>query len=86
MHYSPLDLKSHSIQRRPHPVTVVVRHSGPAYVGEEYPVEVVVRGCECGFAHNHREDGEREAEKEEEVDIIMDVLLQPVETDITAGE
>lgn len=69
---------------------MLVRHSGPAYVGEEYPVEVVVRGCECGFGHDHSqnengEDGEREMEREKEVDILMDVLLQPVETDITAG-
>lgn len=49
-------------------------------------MEVVVRGCECGFGHDHREDGGRITEREEEVDIIMDVLLQPVETDITAGE
>ncbi|KIK67572.1 hypothetical protein GYMLUDRAFT_69742 [Collybiopsis luxurians FD-317 M1] len=64
------------VKHRPHPLSISVHHSGPAYVGEEYPVEVVVSGCSCCSAH---QEG-----REETVEVVMDVLLQPVETDITA--
>ncbi|KAF5393290.1 hypothetical protein D9757_000465 [Collybiopsis confluens] len=65
-------------------MSISVHHSGPAYVGEEYPVEIVIRGCPCRDADIQGALKERDYSKEEIVDVVMDVLLQPVETDVTA--
>ncbi|KAF9078111.1 Gryzun, putative trafficking through golgi-domain-containing protein [Rhodocollybia butyracea] len=84
------------VSHRPHPVSISVRfpHShhersslqttspGPAYVGEDYPVQVSVKGCSCRYHHHDQEPGEEE--EEELVEVVMDVLLQPVETDVAA--
>ncbi|KAJ3863828.1 hypothetical protein EV359DRAFT_64503 [Lentinula novae-zelandiae] len=76
------------ISLRPHPVTLSVLHSGVAYVGEEYPLEILVKGCQCDFGSSRPADAEEGKQEEgtmdEEVEVVMDVLLQPVESDVTA--
>ncbi|KAJ4483560.1 Gryzun, putative trafficking through golgi-domain-containing protein [Lentinula aciculospora] len=76
------------ISHRPHSVTLSISHSGVAYVGEEYPVDIVVRGCRCDSGAQEvqvPDDGEGTAqESRDEVEVVMDVLLQPVESDVTA--
>lgn len=61
-----------------------------AYVGEEYPLEILVKGCQCDFGSSCPADAEEGKQEEgtmdEEVEVVMDVLLQPVESDVTAGE
>jgi hypothetical protein len=64
----------------------------PAYVGEDYPVQVSVKGCSCRHHHHDQKPGGEvagntgaEAGEDEVVEVVMDVLLQPVETDVAAS-
>ena len=52
------------VRYRPHRVQVAIAHEGPAYLGEEFPIEMSVTNLD-----------------DRELDIVVDVLLQPTEVD-----
>ena len=53
---------------RSHRIQVSISHDGPAYIGEEFPIEIDVTNND-----------------DRELDVTVDVLLQPTEID-EAGE
>ncbi|KAJ3768402.1 hypothetical protein FB446DRAFT_707050 [Lentinula raphanica] len=83
-----------------HPITLELAHVDVAYVGERVPVAVVVRGCGCGCGcsasgeegddteEEEEEEGDEEDEEDEAdediVQVLIDVLLHPLESDVTA--
>ncbi|KAI0359646.1 hypothetical protein OH77DRAFT_1587090 [Trametes cingulata] len=65
--FVPIRREDHSAVRvryRPHQVQVAISHDGPAYIGEEFPIEVNITN-----------------EDDRELDVVLDVLLQPTEVD-----
>ncbi|KAI0365604.1 hypothetical protein BV20DRAFT_1056347 [Pilatotrama ljubarskyi] len=65
--FVPIRRDDHSVVRvryRPHLVQVAISHDGPAYIGEEFPIEINIAN-----------------EDDRELDVVLDVLLQPTEVD-----
>ena len=52
------------VRYRPHHVHVAITHHGPAYLGEEFPIEIEVTNGD-----------------DRELEVVLDVLLQPTEID-----
>ena len=52
------------VRYRSHRIQVSISHDGPAYIGEEFPIEVDVTNTD-----------------DRELDVTVDVLLQPTEID-----
>ncbi|KAI8973973.1 Gryzun, putative trafficking through golgi-domain-containing protein [Trametes punicea] len=65
--FVPIRREDHSavnVRWRSHQVQVAISHEGPAYVGEEFPIEICITN-----------------EDDRELDVVLDVLLQPTEMD-----
>ena len=65
--FVPIRREDHSgvrVHYRSHRVQVVLSHHGPAYLGEEFPIEIDVTNND-----------------DRELDVTVDVLLQPTEID-----
>ncbi|KAI0669719.1 Gryzun, putative trafficking through golgi-domain-containing protein [Trametes maxima] len=65
--FVPVRREDHSAVRihyRSHQVQVAISHDGPAYIGEEFPIDINIRN-----------------EDDRELDVVLDVLLQPTEID-----
>ncbi|KAI0645251.1 Gryzun, putative trafficking through golgi-domain-containing protein [Trametes meyenii] len=65
--FVPIRREDHSavhIHYRSHQVQVAISHEGPAYIGEEFPIEINITNAD-----------------DRELDVVLDVLLQPTEID-----
>ena len=65
--FVPIRREDHSgvsVRYRSHHVQVSIVHSGPAYLGEEFPIEINITNGD-----------------DKELDVVVDVLLQPTEID-----
>ncbi|KAH9855996.1 Gryzun, putative trafficking through golgi-domain-containing protein [Lenzites betulinus] len=65
--FVPIRRQDHSgvkVRYRPHQVQVAISHEGPAYIGEEFPIEINITN-----------------QDDRELDVVLDVLLQPTEID-----
>ena len=65
--FVPIRREDHTavkVRWRNHRIQVAISHDGPAYIGEEFPIEINITN-----------------EDERELDVVLDVLLQPTEID-----
>ena len=65
--FVPIRREDHTavkVRWRSHRIQVAISHDGPAYIGEEFPIEINITN-----------------EDERELDVVLDVLLQPTEID-----
>ena len=65
--YVPIRREDHTgvrVRYRSHHIQVSISHAGPAYIGEEFPIEIDVTNND-----------------DRELDVTVDVLLQPTEID-----
>lgn len=65
--FVPVRREDHSAVRvryRSHKVQVAISHDGPAYIGEEFPIDINITN-----------------EDDRELEVVLDVLLQPTEID-----
>ncbi|KAH9889488.1 Gryzun, putative trafficking through golgi-domain-containing protein [Cubamyces lactineus] len=65
--FVPIRREDHTavkVRWRSHRIQVAISHDGPAYIGEEFPIEISITN-----------------EDERELDVVLDVLLQPTEID-----
>ncbi|KAI0776280.1 Gryzun, putative trafficking through golgi-domain-containing protein [Trametes elegans] len=65
--FVPVRREDHSAVRvryRSHKIQVAISHDGPAYIGEEFPIDINITN-----------------EDDRDLDVVLDVLLQPTEID-----